>query len=113
MSNIVPTTPTATSISGKRFAYNHLSRDERGKAGADIYDQRRPVEDLTMRQVSAVVGAPAADINRHRSARHPKRPSLTLAKRIAQVSPEDRANAVAVLGADFIFAAFFEPQLPF
>ena len=113
MSNIASEALPATPISGKRFAYNHMTPEERAKAGAEIYEQRRPVENLTMRQVSAVVGAPAADINRHRSARHPKRPSLTLAKRIAQVSPEDRANAVAVLGADFIFAAFFEPQLPF
>jgi hypothetical protein len=111
MSNIVPTTPTATPISGKRFAYNHLSRDERGKAGADIYDQRRPVEGLTMRQVSAVVGASAAEINRHRSTRRPKRRLLTLAKHIAKASPEEFADAVAVHGPDRIFDLFFAPTL--
>jgi hypothetical protein len=42
----------------------------------------------------------------------PARPPIS-AKRIAQASPEDRANAVQVLGAEFIFAAFFEPPLSF
>jgi hypothetical protein len=111
-STTVSEVPSATPISGKRFAYNHLTLDERAQAGAEIYEQHRPVTGLTMKQVSAVVGVSAADINRRRSTRRPKRPSLTLAKHIARSTPAERANARAELGDDFIFAAFFEPQLP-
>jgi hypothetical protein len=40
------------------------------------------------------------------------KPGFKLAKAVARASAEDRANAVEVLGADFIFEAFFEPALP-
>jgi hypothetical protein len=65
----------ARPISAKRFSYNHLTPDERAQAGAEIYDHQYPIANLTMKQVEAIVGATAADINRHRGARRPKRPS--------------------------------------
>ena len=98
----------ARPISAKRFSYNHLTPDERAQAGAEIYDQQYPIANLTMKQVEAVVGVSAADINRHRYTRRPKRKPFRLAKAIAQATPDDVANAHAVLGTDNIFAKLFE-----
>jgi hypothetical protein len=41
-----------------------------------------------------------------------RKPGFALAKAIARASADDRANVVAVLGPDYIFSVFFEPELP-
>jgi hypothetical protein len=37
----------ASPVSGKRFCFNHLPLVERARIGAEIYEQRRPVANLT------------------------------------------------------------------
>ena len=104
------TTPSNATVSGLRLAHNHLSQEDRARIAADILDHKRPVMP-TARQVEVICGVPASRINKHRNNRPKRKPGFTLAKHIAKASSEERANAVEVLGADFIFAAFFEPQL--
>jgi hypothetical protein len=98
-------------IKGRRLAYNHLTQMERAKLGAEIFDRRLPVENLTMRQTEAIVGAPASSINRHRTGRQHRKP-FKLAKHIAKASPEEFENAVEVLGPELIFVLFFGRRLP-
>src|SRR6476660_4321375 len=93
MSNSLPTTPPATPISGKRFAYNHLTLAERAKMGAAIYDQKCPVVGFTLHQVEDLVGAPVAVINKHRNRRPQRASGFTLAKKLAQANAEEFANA--------------------
>ena len=94
-------------IKGRRLAYNRLTQMERAKLGAEIFDRRLPVENLTMRQTEAIVGAPASSINRHRTGRQHRKPSFKLAKHIAKASPEEFENAVEVHGPERIFDLFF------
>jgi hypothetical protein len=46
------------------------------------------------------------------SGRPRRQPNFTLAKHIARASADEIANARAVLGDEYMFRKFFEPELP-
>jgi len=101
---------TSTSMSGLRFAHNHLSLDDRARMVARMLDNKTPVV-LTLKQAELVCGVPASRIAKHRQHR-PKRKSFRLAKAIADANADEVAHAHGTLGTDAMFAKLFEPQLP-